>query len=205
MKMIIKCALILCLVLLIATACEEMEELTPPSTEADQNTETVPTPEPPSNDTFNELRQVCVDYINEYRATLNLPALKRATPEQEICSDSGAKKDGDSRRAHSSAGSCGLGAQNTCPGWDVGGWSGNATVEDALKSCLDMMWAEGPPPVPVRECMSDMFGCFQKHGHYINMTSAQSSVVSCGFYQMQNGSWWMNQDFGTDRPQSWPW
>jgi hypothetical protein len=22
------------------------------------------------------------------------------------------------------------------------------------------------------------------------------SVVSCGFYKMSNGNWWMNQDFG---------
>jgi len=142
------------------------------------------------------LRQACVDYINMYRATVGKSPLKRATAAQEMCSDMGAKQDGDSGQAHSSAGSCpGLGAQNACPGYPVG--AGDiAGVEKALKFCLDQMWMEGEPPEPVPQCIQDYQNCFLKYGHYINMTDDSNSVVSCGFYKMSNGNYWMNQDFG---------
>jgi hypothetical protein len=149
------------------------------------------------DDEFANARQVCVDYINMYRATLNIAPLERGTPAQEACSDMGAKKDGDSGQAHSSAGDCpGLGAQDTCPGWPVGGFSGAATLEDALKRCLDQMWAEGPPPVPRDQCIADYQGCFLPHGHYINMSDERSGTVACGFYRMMDGKYWMNQNFG---------
>jgi hypothetical protein len=148
------------------------------------------------SDDFEALRQTCVDTINMHRATLGLAPMVRGTDEQEQCADRGAKKDGDSGNAHSSAGDCsGLGAQNTCPGWGVGGFSGYATVADALDGCLQAMWDEGEPPVPVDECIDDYVNCFLKHGHYINMTG-KSRVAACGFYQMSNGRWWMNQNFG---------
>jgi hypothetical protein len=142
------------------------------------------------------LRQACVDYINMYRAMVGKAPLKRATPAQEECSDMGAKQDGDSGQAHSSAGSCpGLGAQNACPGYPVG--SGDiASVEKSLKGCLDQMWMEGEPPEPVPQCIQDYQTCFLKYGHWINMTDDSNSVVSCGFYKMPNGNYWMNQDFG---------
>jgi hypothetical protein len=143
------------------------------------------------------LRQTCVDEINMYRATLMLEPMKRATPEQELCSDNGAKTDGDSGRAHGSAGSCrGLGSQNTCPGYMVGGRSGNATLADTLKGCLKQMWAEGEPPKPRAECERDYQNCFLAHGHYLNMSDTRNKTVSCGFYKMQSGAYWMNQDFG---------
>jgi hypothetical protein len=148
-------------------------------------------------DELAALRQTCVDEINMYRATLMLEPMKRATPEQELCSDKGAKTDGDSGRAHGSAGSCrGLGGQNTCPGYMVGGWSGNATLADSLKGCLKQMWAEGEPPKPRAECERDYQNCFLAHGHYLNMSDTRNRTVSCGFYKMQNGAYWMNQDFG---------
>lgn len=148
------------------------------------------------------LRQTCVDEINMYRATLpalNLMPLERASPEQEACSDKGAQQDGDSRMAHGSArmGLCykvGLGAENTCPGWGVGGFSGNATLADALKGCLKSMWAEGEPPVSREMCVQDISGCFQAHGHYLNM-SGTATAVACSFYEMSDGKYWMNQDF----------
>ena len=148
-------------------------------------------------DDMDALRQVCVDYINMYRATLGVAALARATPAQEACSDMGAQKDGTSGQAHGSAGDCdGLGGQDTCPGWGVGGFSGNSTLGDALTGCLDQMWAEGPPPVPEQECIQDYQNCFLVHGHWMNMSNDDYKVVSCGFYKMSDGKWWMNQDFG---------
>ena len=149
-------------------------------------------------DELDEVRQYCVDYINMKRATIDLPPLRRANPEQESCSDDGAKKDGDSGRAHGSAGDCrrvGLyGSQNTCPGYPVGGRRAS-TLMDALRVCLDQMWAEGEPPEGFDACIADRTGCFLRHGHYINMVN-NNGIVACGFYEMDNGRWWMNQNFG---------
>ena len=77
----------------------------------------------------------------------------------------------------------------------MGGFFGS-TLQDSLKGCLDQMWAEGEPPIPRADCIRDYQGCFLPHGHYINMTDTRSQVVSCGFYEMPDGRWWMNQDFG---------
>ena len=159
------------------------------------------------------LRQVCVDEINMYRATLSLAPLPRATPDRELCSDQGAKKDGDSGDAHGSSGSgnpCvepgsapwpppfpNFGSQNTCPDWPVGGFGG-ATIADGLKRCLKGMWEEGEPPEGVDQCLAEWQDgdttCFLTYGHYINMKMADGSVA-CGFYKMMNGNYWMNQDF----------
>jgi hypothetical protein len=146
------------------------------------------------------LRQVCVDTINMYRATVQVtPALEplaRGTHDDETCSDMGAKIDGDSGQAHKSAGMCmGYGGQDACPGWPVGA-RGYATLEQALLDCLKKMWDEGEPPVPRAECQKDYEGCFLKYGHYLNMSDPNYSGVVCGFYLMKDGmSWWMNQDF----------
>jgi len=143
---------------------------------------------------FEAERQACVDTINMYRAMLNLMPLKRGTPEQEACSDMGAKKDGDSNMAHSSAGSCrGLGAQNTCPGYPV---RNGSTLTATLNGCLAQMWAEGEPAEGVQACIQDRTGCFQAHGHWINMSQSTYGTVACGFYKMANGRYWMNQNFG---------
>jgi len=145
-------------------------------------------------DMFAAERQACVEHINMYRATLNLAPLKRATPEQELCSDNGAKTDGDTGKAHGSAGSCkGLGGQNTCPGYPV---RAGSTLTATLKGCLDQMWAEGEPPQGVQPCIQDRTGCFLMHGHWINMSMANYGTVACGFYKMANGRYWMNQNFG---------
>jgi hypothetical protein len=153
------------------------------------------------------LRDVCVAEINMYRAKVTTMALKpltRATPEQEQCSQKGAKMDGDTMSAHGAAqaGLCrsdGLGAENTCPGYPVGSGGlggGQATIADALKRCLNDMWSEGEPPSGRDACIMDSGGCFQQHGHYLNMSDPTLGSVACSFYKMSDGrSYWMNQDF----------
>lgn len=153
------------------------------------------------------LRDLCVEEINRYRASLTdrmLKPITRATPEQEECGEKGAKMDGDTMSAHGSAraglcSSLGLSSENTCPGWPVGGgqWGGgNATIADALKGCLKAMWDEGEPPVSRSECQQDYQGCFLAHGHYLNMSDPNIASVACSFYKMSDGrSYWMNQDF----------
>jgi hypothetical protein len=146
-----------------------------------------------TGDEFEAERIACVETINMYRATLSLPPLARASRELEACSDMGAKKDGDANAPHSSAGDCRpLGAQNTCPGYPAR----NGDVTASLNQCLMQMWAEGEPPNGVDACIMDRSGCFQMHGHWINMQSATSKQVACGFYKMANGRYWMNQNFG---------
>jgi len=149
----------------------------------------------PASGELEAVRQACVDTINMYRATLNLMPLKRATAAQETCSDMGAKLDGDSGRAHGSAGMCsGLGGQNSCPGYPLR--VGGGTLDGTLKFCLKQMWDEGEPAEGVAACKADRSGCFQEHGHWINMSEANYGTVACGFYKMANGSYWMNQNFG---------
>ena len=147
-----------------------------------------------SGDEFEAARQLCVDTINMYRATKGLMPLVRATPEQEICSDNGAKLDGDSGSAHGSAGMCQLGSQNACPGYPLR--IGGGTVEGTLKYCLMQMWDEGEPPNGVDACKADRSGCYLQYGHWINMVEPNIRVVGCGFYKMANGNYWMNQNFG---------
>jgi hypothetical protein len=163
---------------------------------------------------YEAVRQVCLDTINMYRATMSLPPFKRGSAAQEACGDEGAKYDGDINRGkpanqvvgHLStmnrSAACkavGFGAQNACPNWGVGARTGNATLADAIKGCLKQMWAEGEPPGGVQACKDAYFkgdtACFLAHGHYINMIDTATKTVSCGFYNVTGGTYWMNQDF----------
>ena len=143
------------------------------------------------------LRGVCADTINMYRAMLSLPPLQRALAADEACSDIGAKIDADSSQTQSSKGMCaGFSGQTSCPGWSVGGGSGNATLDDALAHCIDAMWAKGPPSTTREQCVADATGCYAQYAYYLELTDPNYHVVSCGFYKMPNGKWWINQDFG---------
>jgi hypothetical protein len=121
-----------------------------------------------------------VQTINKYRATLSppSPALTEATS-QEACVDGQAKADYTSNTPHSAFGQCGESAQDECPGWP-----GPATSIMAymMSSCLDQMWAEGPPPQG-------------QDNHWLNMSNAQYTQVACGFYQTPAGDWWATQNF----------
>ena len=116
----------------------------------------------------------CVDVINQYRATMGLTPYERWT-DAEICSDGEAKSDSETMTAHGAFGQCGESAQNECPGW-------SGAPEKMIDGCLDMMWAEGP-------------GDFNGHGHYINMSSTDYKMASCGFHVTADGSVWAVQNF----------
>lgn len=129
----------------------------------------------PPSDPVAAARVTCVDEINKYRATLSLPPYAPWTS-AETCVDGQAKKDSETGTAHSAFGTCGESAQNECPGWP-------GPPDSMIKSCLAMMWAEGPG--------SD----FSTHGHYLNMSNSSFTAVACGFYQTPAGDWWAAQDF----------
>jgi hypothetical protein len=122
------------------------------------------------------LQQLCVDTINGYRKTLNLPPYARWT-DGEQCADRQAVLDGMSNKPHGAFGQCMESAQNECPSWP------SADPKKSLVDCLAMMWAEGPG--------TD----FGTHGHYINMTSVKYTKVACGFETTSAGKWWSVQNF----------
>src|SRR5688572_19573982 len=124
---------------------------------------------PPST---GDLQQDCVDRINQFLTQCAcLPALKRRT-DGEACANQMAKYDADQNSAHAGARDniCQPGgSQNSCPGY--------SSNQQVIGLCLQQMWDEGPPPTP--DCTGD---CYEKHGHFINMTDDSVTQVACGFY-----------------------
>jgi hypothetical protein len=154
-----------------------------------------------------DMRQDCVNRINQFRTQCAcLPPLQRWTA-GEACADMEAQYDSQQMSAHAGfiqtqtacsqqgsmwASCCSTGsfpqplanAQDECPNYPS-----SAVV---ISTCLQQMWNEGPPPNGVQACISDN-ACFQMHGHFINMTSTQSTKVACGF--SMSGMLWSTQNF----------
>lgn len=123
--------------------------------------------------------QDCVDRINQLRWECQcLPPLGRWTG-GEACAEEHAQYDSERNEAHAgfSADICDSGgwAQNECPGW--------GSIERTVSGCLQAMWDEGPGP----------WG--PEHGHYINMTNPDYSMVACGFHTTGEGRVWAVQNF----------
>ena len=78
------------------------------------------------------VEQLCVDTINSYRASLNLPPYKRWVA-AENCADGQAQSDSASGVAHGAFQKCTENAQNECPGW-------TGPPEQMIPQCLAMMW-----------------------------------------------------------------
>ncbi|MCC6764333.1 MAG: CAP domain-containing protein [Deltaproteobacteria bacterium] len=119
--------------------------------------------------------QLCVDIINQYRATIGMGPLQRWS-EQESCAEDQGFADNASGTPHSAFGQCTEWAQNECPNWPG---PPAAMIDD----CLALMWAEGPGEP------------YSEHGHYINMTNPSYTKVACGFAVLSNGRVWAVQDF----------
>jgi hypothetical protein len=117
---------------------------------------------------------LCVDTINQHRASISLPPYARWR-EAEECSGEAASSDASTGQAHGAFGHCGESAQNECPGW-------SGAAEDMIVGCLQMMWDEGP-------------GDFAQHGHYTTMASTSYTQVACGFHTGSDGSTWSVQNF----------
>ena len=133
-----------------------------------------PTPVPNTGDIYAD----CVTRINQLRWECQcLPALQRWNA-AEGCADQHAAYD-STRSAHSGFRDdiCtprGW-AQNECPGWP--------SEDRVITGCLQAMWDEGPGEP------------FSAHGHYINMTNPEYSMVACGFYETADGQFWSVQNF----------
>lgn len=137
---------------------------------------------PPST---GDIHQDCVDRINQFRVQCAcLPPLERRL-DGEACADQMAEYDAGKGMAHAGARDriCQPGgSQNECPGY--------RSTNQVISLCLQQMWDEGPPPM--QPCEGD---CFQKHGHFINMTSTSSTKVACGFFTTPSGQVWAVQNF----------
>jgi hypothetical protein len=135
----------------------------------------------------DDIYQDCVDRINQFRVQCAcLPPYARWKDEED-CADTMAMYDSTMPgMAHAGAKAmiCGPGvAQNECPGWP-----NNMQV---ISGCLQSMWDEGPPPS--QPCDG---ACFQKYGHFINMSSKTSTKVACGFATDAQGKIYAVQNFG---------
>jgi hypothetical protein len=136
--------------------------------------------------TTGDVKQDCVDRINQFRTQCAcLPALARWT-EAEACADMMAQHDSETGTAHSGFTSkvCtpGGNGQNECPGY--------RSETQVISTCLQQMWNEGPPPTS--PCNGD---CFQMYGHFINMTNTKFKKVACGFFNTSSNSLWAVQNF----------
>jgi hypothetical protein len=133
------------------------------------------TPTPVPTGSNGDASQVCVDIINQYRASIGRPALERWTAAEECVEDQGFA-DMQSGTPHSAFGQCGEWAQNECPGWP-------GPPGQMIDDCLAAMWAEGPGEP------------YSQHGHYINMANPNYTRVACGFAVRSDGRVWAIQDF----------
>ena len=133
-----------------------------------------PEPLPSTGDPYAD----CVTRINQLRWECQcLPALQRWNA-AEGCADQHAEYD-STRSAHAGfrddiCAPRGW-AQNECPSWP--------SEERVITGCLQAMWDEGPGEP------------FSVHGHYINMTNPEHSMVACGFYETTDGQVWSVQNF----------
>ncbi len=134
-----------------------------------------PTPAPAPTGGATDPAQLCVDTINQYRASIGLGPLARWSGAEACVEDQGFA-DSQSGTPHSAFGQCSEWAQNECPNWP-------GPPESMIGSCLALMWAEGPGEP------------YSAHGHYINMTNPGYSKVACGFAVLSNGRVWAVQDF----------
>lgn len=88
------------------------------------------------NTSFQDL---CVQFVNEYRATEDLSPLSRASQTRESCTQDQASQDLKSGVAHGHFGSCEESAQNTAPSVNVAFYK---SEEEMLKKYLKMMWVD---------------------------------------------------------------
>lgn len=144
-------------------------------------------------DPFAEARQICIDKINELRATKGLPPYQRWTS-AETCVDQQATDDEKTGQPHNAWSThkfaCdGYGsAQNECLGGGAGG----------IVNCLEMMWAEKDQAgcSGCDQCTSsggcadcDFYGSQTGDvcGHYLNMRATWFTMAACGF--SADGGW----------------
>lgn len=148
--------------------------------------------------TTGDIRQDCVDRINQFRTQCACMMPLARWTDGEACADMDAQNDGTMNSAHAGAmanggrGICPWGeAQDECPGYP--------SNQSVINQCLQQMWSEGPPPAgtTIAQCESQAMlqSCYEVHGHFINMSNPNVTKVACGFYTLPSGGIWAAQNF----------
>lgn len=136
------------------------------------------------NASFEDL---CVQFVNEYRATEDLSPLSRASLTQESCTQDQASQDLKSGVAHGHFGSCEEWAQNTAPSINVAFYK---SEEEMLKKYLKMMW------VDEKQLVLEGVTEYERIGHYLNMSNTSYKSLACGIaYNENKSSAWINMNF----------
>ena len=143
--------------------------------------------------TSGDIRQDCVDRVNQFRTQCAcLKPLARWTA-GEACADQMAQYDAMMNSGH--AGARANGGQGICPwGEAQDECPGDYSESQVIGVCLQQMWSEGPPPNGVQACEADLTGCYEAHGHFINMSNPGVTKVACGFYTTSDGRVWSVQN-----------
>lgn len=141
------------------------------------------------SDPYAAAREICINKINELRATKNLPPYERWTS-AESCADDQATQDESSGTAHGAFGQCSERSQNECLGYGP----------DGIASCLESMWAEKDQAgcsgcdacadAYDPNCANcDFYGTDTGDvcGHYVNMSALYYTGAACGFSDL--GGW----------------
>ena len=114
---------------------------------------------------YEEELQLCVDLVNQYRATVRHSPLKRSDA-LEAFAEKAAANDGRAHVGHQyfqrTHGGGVSHAENAIPWWPLASIDGG--VRGALEQGLQMMWDEGP-----------------SGGHYRNMVGRYSEI-GCGIF-----------------------
>ena len=145
-----------------------------------------------SANTEKSWREICLDILNEYRATEGVKPLALADDDKQTCTDNQAAKDLASNSAHGHFGDCGESAQNTGPNVNMA-WKSD--LEEIAKYYIDMMWDE-KKLVEDGTRDPDKKEDFSYIGHYLNIRNAKYTKVSCGFATSSDKKkGWLNINF----------
>jgi len=120
---------------------------------------------------------VCVDQVNQLRASVGDPPLARSEQIDNFSTEA-ARVDGEAHQAHKyfieTNGGPGIAtAENVIPWWKVSDWG---SVDNVVRKGISQMWAEGPSGY-----------------HYVNMRGRYSQL-GCGI-AVVNGEVTVSQNF----------
>lgn len=145
-----------------------------------------------ANYSDNSWKEYCVDAINKYRATEDLPAYDFADESKQSCADKQSAKDLSTNKAHGHFGDCDEYGQNSAPNVTLAYYADdNATID----YYLEMMWNE-KKLIESGDRDPDNRDDFYAIGHYLNMSSKRFTAAACGYAKSSDGkSGWININF----------
>lgn len=137
-------------------------------------------------------KDYCLEAINKYRSTENLPAYTLADESKQECADKQSADDLAANKAHGHFGDCKEYGQNSGPNVSVTRYANEEAIVDTY---LKMMWDE-KKLVESGERDPNKDSDFSYIGHYLNMSSKRFKSVACGFAKSADGkTGWINFNF----------